>query len=457
MTHAMLKGSNVPLDTTAVRAVVRWTPGAGVPDVDASALLLAADGRVRSDADFVFYNQPRHPSGLVRHLPKTRLADGLADTIEADLAALEASVDRVMLTASADGGTFAHVRDLRVLLYDASSGEDEPIAVFDVVPETGKETALICGELYRRGDQWKFRALGQGYEQGLNGLATEFGISVEEDDDAAAGPGTAASAPSAPAPSTATPATTATGASGTHAPTPAATGGNAATTGSTAPAGGAAAATGSTVPTSGTAAATGGAAAAGSTPREGDAPSPASNPEDTTQHLPDPDPSQPPAAPSAPAPAAFPAPSSPAPASQAEPDFFPLPPPAAPPTSPPSTAPPAGAPAAAFPPQPQPTGGGYGYPPNAPTFPPPPAQPPAQPSYGYPGPMPQQPQSQPAYGYPQSPQQAQHQPYPTGPMAPGVPAPPAYGYPQQSPGPGPTPIPDPAFVLPPQGPQFQHR
>ena len=89
MTHAMLKGSNVPLKASAVRAVLRWSPGADVPDVDASALLLAADGRVRSDEDFVFYNQPRHPSGLVRRLPKKRVAEGLTDTVEADLAALD--------------------------------------------------------------------------------------------------------------------------------------------------------------------------------------------------------------------------------------------------------------------------------------------------------------------------------------------------------------------------------
>ena len=81
MTHAMLKGSNVPLKATTVRAVLRWTPGQGVPDVDASALLLGPDGRVRSDEDFVFYNQPRHPSGLVRHLPKTRLSDALTDSL----------------------------------------------------------------------------------------------------------------------------------------------------------------------------------------------------------------------------------------------------------------------------------------------------------------------------------------------------------------------------------------
>ncbi|MGY0062174.1 TerD family protein [Streptomyces sp. LZ34] len=181
MTHAMLKGSNIPLEATAVRAVLRWTPGTDVPDVDASALLLGPDERVRSDEDFVFYNQPRHPSGLVRHLPKKRVAEGLTDTVEADLAALEPAVHRVVLAASADGGTFGQVTDLSLLLYDASGAAGtEPLAEFVVAPETGQETALLCGELYRRGGSWKFRALGQGYESGLVGLATEYGISVED-------------------------------------------------------------------------------------------------------------------------------------------------------------------------------------------------------------------------------------------------------------------------------------
>ncbi|MFE8937382.1 TerD family protein [Streptomyces sp. NPDC000963] len=181
MTHAMLKGSNVPLDTAAVRAVLRWTPGPGVPDVDASALLLGPSGRVRSDEDFVFYNQPRHPSGLVRRLPKKRDAAGLTDTVEADLGGLDASVDRVVVAASSDGGTFRSVSDLRILLYDATGPEREPLALFEVTAETGEETAVICGELYRRGDAWKFRAVGQGYPTGLVGLATDFGISVDED------------------------------------------------------------------------------------------------------------------------------------------------------------------------------------------------------------------------------------------------------------------------------------
>ncbi|MFB8267807.1 TerD family protein [Streptomyces sp. NPDC055955] len=180
MTHAMLKGSNVPLEATAVRAVLRWTSGQGVPDVDASALLLGPDGRVRSDEDFVFYNQPRHPSGKVWRLGKKHVADGLTDTIQSDLAGLGPEVGRVLLVASADDVPFDRVPALRILLYDAAAADGEPLAHFDVKPETGAETALICGELYRRGEGWKFRALGEGYSNGLVGLATDFGISVDE-------------------------------------------------------------------------------------------------------------------------------------------------------------------------------------------------------------------------------------------------------------------------------------
>lgn len=186
MTHAMLKGSNVPLGAASIRAVLRWTPGAGVPDVDASALLLGADGRVRADEDFVFYNQPRHPSGFVRLLPKKRTAEGLTDTVQADVGSLDASVDQVVLAASSDGGTFSGVADLRIMLYDAAVPDGEPLAVFDVRAETGEETAVICGELYRRGDGWKFRAVGQGYPTGLIGLATAFGISVDDSEPSAA-------------------------------------------------------------------------------------------------------------------------------------------------------------------------------------------------------------------------------------------------------------------------------
>ncbi|GAA1512424.1 TerD family protein [Streptomyces albidochromogenes] len=202
MTHAMLKGSNVPLEAAAVRAVLRWTPGSDVPEVDASALLLGVDRRVRSDEDFVFYNQPRHPSGLVRSLGKKRLADGVTDSVQTDLAALEPAVDRVLIVASTDDVPFERVRDLRIEVYDAAAaGGAEPLALFEVRPETGAETALICGELYRRGEGWKFRALGEGYSNGLIGLATDHGISVDETDDAegADGVGEAAASPAPPA------------------------------------------------------------------------------------------------------------------------------------------------------------------------------------------------------------------------------------------------------------------
>ncbi|MEV6482602.1 TerD family protein [Streptomyces sp. NPDC051576] len=199
MTHAMLKGSNVPLEATTVRAVLRWTPGQGVPDVDASALLLGPAGQVRSDEDFVFYNQPRHPSGKVWWLGKKRVSEGPTDTIQTDLAGVESEVGRILVVASAEDVTFDHVPGLRILLYDAAVAEGEPLLYFDIKPETGEETALICGELYRRGEGWKFRALGEGYSNGLRGLAMDFGITVDESETAAPSiPSAAPSGPSAP-------------------------------------------------------------------------------------------------------------------------------------------------------------------------------------------------------------------------------------------------------------------
>ncbi|MET3985468.1 stress response protein SCP2 [Streptomyces sp. PvR034] len=181
MTHAMQKGSNVPVTAAAVRAVLRWTGGPEVPDVDASALLVGTDGRVRSDEDFVFYNQPRHPSGAVWRLGKKRVGDAITDAVQMDLVSVPAWVDRVLVVVSAEDVPFQRVGDLRILLYDATvSGGAEPLAYFDVRPETGAETALMCGEVYRRGDGWKFRALGEGYSNGLVGLATDHGISVDD-------------------------------------------------------------------------------------------------------------------------------------------------------------------------------------------------------------------------------------------------------------------------------------
>lgn len=229
------KGANVAVDSPAVRAELVWSAGPGVPEVDASALLLTSAGRVRDDGDFVFYNHPRHASGAVGHLGK-RVGPGAdagvtTDAVEVDLRSVEPAVERIVLCASADGGAFGRVPGLSLRLLDAATGSE--LARFDIT--AGTETALVGGELYRRRGAWKFRAVGQGYASGLAGLATDFGITVDDD----ASPETAApqaSAPSAAAPAapaappTAPPAPTAPAAtpvpppSPRHAPAPAAPG-----------------------------------------------------------------------------------------------------------------------------------------------------------------------------------------------------------------------------------------
>jgi stress response protein SCP2 len=171
--------------------VLTWD-SSGTVDVDASALLLAENGRVRDDQDFIFYNQPRHETSSVRHAGKS----GGTDTLEIGMAGIEAAVDRVVLAASADGGTFGQVRGLALRLVDAASGGE--IAVFPMT--AAAETAFVCGELYRRNGQWKFRAIGQGYSSGLAGLATDFGISIDGDPEP-----TPEIAPAAPAPPPAAP------------------------------------------------------------------------------------------------------------------------------------------------------------------------------------------------------------------------------------------------------------
>ncbi|MFG2331620.1 TerD family protein [Streptomyces sp. NPDC048604] len=173
---SMLKGANVPVPARSVRVELGWRSSAGVPDVDASALLLVS-GKVRSDADFVFYNQPVHASGSVRHDGKRTAGGSVTDTLSVDLERVEPAIERIVLAASADGGPFGRVPGLHVRVVDAGSGAE--LARFESADAT-VETAFILGELYRRQGAWKFRAVGQGYGSGLEGLATDFGITVDE-------------------------------------------------------------------------------------------------------------------------------------------------------------------------------------------------------------------------------------------------------------------------------------
>lgn len=167
------KGENTVVGAGTVVAELHSVGGT----VDLSALLVAADGKVRSDDDLVFYNQPSAASGAVRHLAAD--ADG-SERIEIDPAALPTDVDRVVLVGSCDpddpGRTFHEVKD--VLIRAAQLGTD-PVH-FRPPALTDGERAVLLMELYRRGEAWKLRAIGQGYADGLAGLATDFGIEVAE-------------------------------------------------------------------------------------------------------------------------------------------------------------------------------------------------------------------------------------------------------------------------------------
>ncbi|MFE6940578.1 TerD family protein [Streptomyces chartreusis] len=197
----MSKGSNVPVPTTALRVELGWRSGPGVPDADASALLLVG-GKVRSDADFIFYNQPAHSSGAIRHEGKRDAGGQVTDSIHVDLARVEPAIETVILAASADGGSFGRVPGLYIEVKDAAQGT--VVARFD---STGAdvETAFVLGEFYRRQGAWKFRAVGQGYSSGLEGLATDYGITVDEPQQAAPTAAPAAPPVAPPAPTMAPP------------------------------------------------------------------------------------------------------------------------------------------------------------------------------------------------------------------------------------------------------------
>jgi stress response protein SCP2 len=196
--HSLVPGENVALARVGLDGplvvTLGWSAAPGL-DADLSALLVTASGKVRSDEDFVFYNQPTAAGGAVRHLGKTRQGSATADRVRIDPAALRADVDRVVVAASMDGGTFGRLADLAV---EVSPDAGAPAAVRCSL-DLGAETALVVAEVYRRGGEWKLRAVGQGYDNGLAGLATDYGVDVDE-------PAPAAVPEAAPAPRTEPPA-----------------------------------------------------------------------------------------------------------------------------------------------------------------------------------------------------------------------------------------------------------
>ncbi|WP_229840874.1 TerD family protein [Streptomyces brasiliensis] len=194
MTH-ITKGANTPVPAVPLRVAVGRRDIPGAPVVDASALLLDAAGKVRGDADLVFYNQPAHPSGAVRHTGAAQGDGQLVEWLDVDLPRVEPAVQRVLVAGSCDGGVFGQVPGLYVQALTA----DGAVVAHYAVTDASSETAFVLGEFYRRNGMWKFRAVGQGYASGLAGLATDFGIAVDEPAPAPA-PAPMAPAPVAPAP-----------------------------------------------------------------------------------------------------------------------------------------------------------------------------------------------------------------------------------------------------------------
>ncbi|NUR67211.1 MAG: TerD family protein, partial [Streptomyces sp.] len=179
----MTKGSNAALsalseNTGSVIVSLGWSSPAGDGDADVSVLLLGPNGKVRSDADFYFYNNPVAADGSVHLLDKTPTEDGNEDRISFDLTVVPPEVDRVVVAASRYGDAhFGELDDLRVTLSDAVGENLLRFAIGD--PD--KVSAIIFGELYRREGEWKFRAVGQGYASGLAGLATDFGVDIDDE------------------------------------------------------------------------------------------------------------------------------------------------------------------------------------------------------------------------------------------------------------------------------------
>jgi stress response protein SCP2 len=196
--HVLTRGGNVGLAqaglTGPVVVTLTWQPAPGV-DADLSAFLTTGAGRVRSDDDFVFYNQPAGAGGAVRHLGKSTRGGATVDQVRIDPAALPADVEKVVIGASLDGGgTFGGLSGLAV---EVAPDGGAPAAVRCELA-AGPETALVFAEVYRRGAEWKVRAVGQGYTDGLAGMATDVGVSVD-DEPAATAPAAAPPPPPAPA------------------------------------------------------------------------------------------------------------------------------------------------------------------------------------------------------------------------------------------------------------------
>ncbi|QDY76579.1 TerD family protein [Streptomyces qinzhouensis] len=188
---SLSKGGNVSLTKaapglTAVTVGLGWdirtTTGADF-DLDASALLTNTEGKVAGDGNFVFFNNLKSPDGSVEHTGDNLTGEGEGDDeqIKVNLAGVPADVDKIVFPVSIYDAenrqqSFGQVRNAFIRV--VNQADNNELARYDLTEDASTETAMVFGELYRHGAEWKFRAIGQGYASGLRGIAQDFGVNV---------------------------------------------------------------------------------------------------------------------------------------------------------------------------------------------------------------------------------------------------------------------------------------
>jgi len=188
---SLSKGGNVSLtkaapNLTAVMVGLGWDARAttGVDfDLDASALALGEDHKIVSDQHFIFFNNLRSPDGSIEHQGDNLTGEGEGDDeqVKVDLSAVPATVSSIAFAVSIYEGdtrqqSFGQVRNAFIRVVNVS--DDNELARYDLTEDASTETAMVFGELYRNGPEWKFRAVGQGYASGLAGIARDFGVNI---------------------------------------------------------------------------------------------------------------------------------------------------------------------------------------------------------------------------------------------------------------------------------------
>lgn len=191
MALTLSKGENLSLSKTdpGLKRVIiglGWDPRSTDGqefDLDASAFLLAETGKVQSSADFVFYNQMRSACGSVEHTGDNRTGQGEGDDeqLKVDLSAVPAAVQRVAITVTIHDAdvrkqSFGQVGNAFIRVVNADTNSE--VVRYDLSEDYSTETAMIFGEVYRNGSEWKFKAVGQGYAGGLKAMCSQFGITI---------------------------------------------------------------------------------------------------------------------------------------------------------------------------------------------------------------------------------------------------------------------------------------